>query len=188
VSVRVGPRRAVFFDRDGTLNVDHGYVHDPAQFAWIPGAVEAVRACNAAGLLVFVITNQAGVAHGYYPESAVTRLHDWMAATLHAHGARIDAFEYCPHHPEARLDAYRRVCSCRKPAPGMIHKLGQSWSADVPGSIVIGDKPSDVGAAEAAGARGFLYTGGRLDDFLQLCLAGASPRADRDGSLSVKRG
>lgn len=164
-------RPAVFFDRDGVLNVDRGYAHLPEQIEWMPGAIGAVRSCNEAGYLVFVVTNQAGVAHGYYPESDVERLHAWMLEELLSHGARVDAFEYCPHHPDARLTAYRRICNCRKPGAGMVARLVEAWSVDPSASFLIGDKPTDLGAAHAAGIRGFLYAGGPVDAFVDSCRA-----------------
>lgn len=177
MTLPIAPRAAVFFDRDGVLNVDRGYVHAPEQFAWIDGAIDAVRACNESGLLVFVVTNQAGVAHGYYPESDVTRLHAWMSAALHAQGAHVDEFAYCPHHPQARLDAYRQSCACRKPAAGMILSLCTRWPIDLASSFLVGDKDTDLAAAEAAGLPGFLYRGGSLDEFVATCRAALPVRA-----------
>ena len=114
------PNKAIFFDRDGTLNVDVHYLHEPADFVWVEGAIEAIRWANEHGYLVIVVTNQSGIARGYYDEAAVHRLHDWMNEELARQGARIDAFYYCPHHPAGRVPAYTRICDCRKPAPGML--------------------------------------------------------------------
>ncbi len=165
------PRRAAFLDRDGVLIEDDGYPHDPALVRWVPGAAAALRALNQAGYWVFVVTNQSGVARGLYPEAAVPALHGWMNAQLAAQGAHIDAFEYCPHHPEAPLPAFRQACACRKPAPGMLLKLLQSWPVLRAGSFMVGDRESDMAAAAAAGLPGHLFPGGALDGFLLPLLA-----------------
>lgn len=160
-------RPAVFLDRDGVLNVDHGYVHRPADFEWIAGAQDAIRLCNDRGYFVFVVSNQAGVAHGLYDEQDVLSLHGWIGDALAAHGAHIDAFEYCPHHPEGRVEAYRRSCDRRKPGPRMLRDLLQRWPVDASRSLMIGDKDIDMAAAEAAGIRGHLFKGGNLLEFVE---------------------
>jgi D-glycero-D-manno-heptose 1,7-bisphosphate phosphatase len=145
-------RPAVFLDRDGTLNVEVNYLHREEDFVWIPGAPEAVRRLNAAGLLVFVVTNQAGVAHGYYDEGAVERLHRFMQASLAASGARVDAFYYSPYHPQGRGDAvYRRDSPCRKPATGMFEEALQAWPVDPARSFVVGDRNTDIEAGRTLG-------------------------------------
>ena len=173
-SMRAGispmPNKAIFFDRDGTLNVDVHYLHDPAAFVWIPGAVDAVRFANAHGYLVIVITNQSGVARGYFGEADVQRLHNWMNEDLRAHGAWIDAFYYCPHHPDGADAMYRQECGCRKPAPGMILRALREHDIDPHASLLIGDGARDVQAAERAGVRGVRYTGGDLCSLLQHAL------------------
>jgi D-glycero-D-manno-heptose 1,7-bisphosphate phosphatase len=157
------PRPAAFLDRDGVLIVDDGYPHDPAKVQWIPGAWQAVRRLNEAGYFVFVVTNQAGVGRGYYTEETVRRLHRWMAAEMAKAGAHIDAFEYCPHHPEAEVAAYRRSCNRRKPGPGMILDLMAHWPVEREGSFMIGDRSTDVAAAAAAGLPGHLFPSDDLD-------------------------
>ena len=158
------PNKAIFFDRDGTLNVDVHYLHDPADFVWIKGAIAAIRWANTHGYLVIVVTNQSGIARGYYDEDAVRHLHDWMNAELAAHGAHIDAFYYCPHHTEGSVPAYVKQCDCRKPASGMILRAIAEHEIDPAVSFLFGDAASDVTAAEAAGVRGVRYTGGSLLD------------------------
>lgn len=155
-------RGAVIFDRDGVLNVDTNYVHRPDQVQWIDGAIEAVKAVNDAGLFAFVATNQAGVAHGYYPEEQIGVLHDWMSDQMALHGAHIDAFVYSPFHPQGTLKPYRRVSDCRKPGAGMLTRLFDMFDVDRSRSIMIGDKPSDVAAANSAGIQGMLFDGGNL--------------------------
>ena len=158
------PNKAIFFDRDGTLNVDVHYLHDPAYFVWVEGAIDAIRWANVHGYLVIVVTNQSGIARCYYDEDAVRHLHDWMNAELAAHGAHIDAFYYCPHHTEGSVPAYVKQCDCRKPAPGMILRAIVEHDIDPAASFLFGDAASDVTAAEAAGVRGVHYAGGSLLD------------------------
>jgi D-glycero-D-manno-heptose 1,7-bisphosphate phosphatase len=160
-------RRAVFLDRDGTLNHDTGYVHRIADFHWLPGAVNAIRALNERGYYVFVVTNQSGVARGLYDEAAIRDLHDWMNGELRAAGARIDDMRYCPHHPEASVAAYRTTCSCRKPAPGMLLDLMKTWPVIQEGSIMIGDHESDLAAGRAAGIASAIVPPGELESFVE---------------------
>ena len=156
-------RGAVIFDRDGVLNEEVGYAYRPSQIRWVEGAMAAVKAVNAAGLFAFVATNQSGVARGYYCESDVVALHDWMNAELGREaGAHIDAFVYCPFHPEAKIEAYRRDASCRKPQPGMILELLDRFPVDPQRTLMIGDKDSDLAAARAAGVKGLLFEGGSV--------------------------
>ena len=157
---------AAFFDRDGVINRDHGYVGSADRFELVEGAARAIRLCREAGYLVFVVTNQAGVAHGHFEEEAVEALHDHMRALLVLGGAQLDDIRYCPHHPEAKRPAYRSACSCRKPEAGMILDLAKSWSVDLTHSFLIGDKESDLEAAAHAHMRGFLYRDGPLDLFV----------------------
>lgn len=161
-------RPTLFLDRDGVLNVDHGYVHRWEDFDWIPGAREAVRRFNEAGWLVIVITNQSGIGRGYYTEGEMHALHQHMQAGLAEAGARIDAFYYCPQHPEAASEAYRHPDPPdRKPNPGMILRALSEWPVDRDGSVMVGDKPADIEAALRAGIRGLLFEAGNLDAFLR---------------------
>ena len=164
------PQPAIFLDRDGTLNHDSGYVYRIADFHWLPGAVNAVRALNARGYYVFVVTNQSGVARGLYDEAAVHDLHDWMNGELRAAGAQIDDFRYCPHHPDASIAAYRAVCSCRKPAAGMLLDLMKAWPVLREGSIMIGDRESDAAAGTAAGIASAIVPPGGLEDYVERML------------------
>jgi D-glycero-D-manno-heptose 1,7-bisphosphate phosphatase len=160
-------RPAVFLDRDGVLNLDHGYVHAPERFEWTPGARQAVKRLNDAGYYLFVVTNQAGVARGLYGERDVVDLHRWMAQDLASAGASIDDWRYCPYHPDGSVEAYRAAHDWRKPEPGMILDLLERWSVDREGSFLIGDKESDIEAAAAAGLPGHLFPGGDLLVFLE---------------------
>ncbi|MBR1092716.1 HAD family hydrolase [Bradyrhizobium manausense] len=163
-------RPAVFFDRDGVLNHDAGYLFEASKFKWIDGAREAVRLVNEAGYFAFVVTNQSGVARGLYEESDVQALHRWMAGELAAVGAHIDAFEYCPDHPEAPLERYRRDSHRRKPRPGMITDLMQRFPIAADRSFLIGDQERDLEAARAAGIRGLLFQAGNLATFVREAL------------------
>jgi D-glycero-D-manno-heptose 1,7-bisphosphate phosphatase len=167
-AARGGQRRrpAVFLDRDGTLNDDIGYVHRIADFRWLPGAMNAIRRLNESGYLVFVVTNQSGVARGMYDEAAVNDLHHWMVKELGAAGARIDDIRYCPHHPEGSTAAYRTACSCRKPAAGMLLNLMNVWPVIQEASIMIGDRESDAAAGRAAGIASAIVPAGGLESFV----------------------
>jgi D-glycero-D-manno-heptose 1,7-bisphosphate phosphatase len=154
---KAAARPAAFFDRDGVLNVDRGYAHKPEQLEWIEGAPESVHLLNEAGYYVFVITNQSGVARGYYDEAAVTAFHAHMQDELKLHGAHIDAFYYCPHHPEGIVKSLALVCDCRKPRTGMLEQAVREWSVDVGRSFLIGDKDDDVAAAAAFNIRAIKF-------------------------------
>ncbi|OMI12921.1 D,D-heptose 1,7-bisphosphate phosphatase [Bradyrhizobium brasilense] len=163
-------RPAVFFDRDGVLNEDSGYVFEASQLRWIPGAAEAVKAVNRAGYWAFVVTNQSGVARGLYEETHVRALHNHMKKELAKLGAHIDAFEYCPYHPLGSVERYRRVSNRRKPAPGMITDLIHRFQVDARRSFLVGDKQTDLEAARRAGVTGHLFSGVNLEEFVRFLL------------------
>ncbi|WP_303725876.1 D-glycero-beta-D-manno-heptose 1,7-bisphosphate 7-phosphatase [Anaerovibrio lipolyticus] len=159
--------KAVFFDRDGTLNEEVHYLHKIEDFKWIEGAIDAIKYCNDNGYLAIVITNQSGVARGYYPESDIMKLYDWMNDDLAKHGAHLDGIYYCPHHPTGKVREYAIDCDCRKPKPGMLFKAQKDHNIDLKSSYLIGDGVRDVECAEAAGVKGIRYTGGNLLEFLK---------------------
>ncbi len=159
-------RQALFLDRDGVINVDHGWVGTRERFEWISGAVEAIRMATEAGWHVFVVTNQSGVARGHYDEAAVRSLHAWMTDEVRRHGGTIDDIRYCPFHEEAVLPAYRRASDWRKPEPGMILDLMRKWELDPALCVLVGDQPRDIEAAGAAGIAGHLFPGGDLASFV----------------------
>lgn len=163
---RVVHRPALFLDRDGVVNVDHGYVGTRERFEWTPGAREAIRAATDAGWHVFVVTNQSGVARGHYDEAAVIALHRWMADEVRRAGGTIDDIRYCPFHEDAVVPAYRRASDWRKPAPGMLLDLMRAWELDPARCVLVGDQDSDMAAARAAGIAGERFTGGNLAEFV----------------------
>ncbi|MCG7360612.1 HAD-IIIA family hydrolase [Roseomonas sp. ACRSG] len=157
-------RPVLFLDRDGVLNHDHGWVGTRERFEWIEGAVEAIARATAAGWHVFVVTNQSGVARGFYDEAAVGAMLEWMADTARLHGGTIDDWRFCPFHPEAPLPAYRKTSDWRKPAPGMLQDLLRAWEPAETPRLLVGDQPTDLQAAAAAGVKGHLFTGGNLQE------------------------
>lgn len=144
-------RPALFLDRDGVINVDHGYVHTPEEFQFIEGIFDLVAAANRADYLVVVVTNQAGIGRGYYSEAQFHELSLWMRGKFVEHGGQIDGVYFCPYHPEHGIGEYRRESEFRKPAPGMLLQAQSELGIDMAKSIFIGDKPSDMAAGRAAG-------------------------------------
>ena len=155
-------KKAIFFDRDGTLNEEVHFLHKIEDFVWTEGAIEAIKFCNDHNYLAIVITNQSGVARGYYPEENIMKLHQWMNDQLKGHGAHLDGIYYCPHHPEGIIGKYALKCNCRKPLPGMLLRAEKDFDIDMAKSYLIGDGARDVECAEAAGVKGIRYTGGNL--------------------------
>lgn len=172
---RDGPLRpAVFFDRDGVLNQDLGYVGEIERFHWTRTAVAAVKLVNARGYLAFVVSNQSGVARGFYDGAAVRALHEHMQRELRAHGAHLDDIRFCPHHPDGTVEPYAMTCSCRKPEAGMLLDLIAAWRVDAARSLLVGDKPSDLAAARAAGIPAIFFDGSDLEALLRAHLPGPS--------------
>lgn len=160
-------RPAIFFDRDGTLNINHGYVHTPEKFEWTPKAPEAIRWANQQGYWVFVVTNQAGIARGYYTGMQFLEFTQWIDQQLVAENAYIDHTFYCPHHPEGTVEPYNVVCECRKPKTGMLKQAVERFEVDLGRSLMVGDKDLDVQAAENFGIPGFKYEQGSLLDLIK---------------------
>ena len=153
-------RPAVFLDRDGTLVEEVPYLHDPARVALL-GGVGALARLAAAGYALVVVTNQAGVARGLYDEAAVDAVHRRLAELLAGAGVRLDAVLHCPHHPEGTVPGYARRCRCRKPGPGMLEAAADRLGLDLAASFMVGNQPTDVGAAVAAGVTPLYVTTGQ---------------------------
>jgi D-glycero-D-manno-heptose 1,7-bisphosphate phosphatase len=160
-------RPALFLDRDGVLNLDHGYVGSRDRWEWVQNAREAVALATAHGWHVFLVTNQAGVARGLYGEADVDALLVWVADELRRAGGTLDDWRYCPYHTEAKIDAYRRDSEWRKPAPGMLVDLMRVWDVEPRHCLMVGDRDIDMQAAAAAGVRGALFPGGDLLAFVK---------------------
>lgn len=144
-------RKAAFLDRDGVINVDHGYVYRWEDFAFVPGAVESLRRLQASGYALVIVTNQSGIARGYYDEAALQRLHEALREHLARQGVTLAAIDYCPHLPDASVARYALDCDCRKPAPGMLLRTAEALGLDLAASLMFGDKPSDIEAGRRAG-------------------------------------
>jgi D-glycero-D-manno-heptose 1,7-bisphosphate phosphatase len=153
-------KRAVFLDRDGTLLEEAGYLDRLERLVFFPYSVDAVRLLNRAGFAIVIVTNQAGIARGIFKEAFVADAHRHIAHRLAAGGARIDAFYYCPHHPEAVVAAYRQSCDCRKPQSGLFTRAAAEHDLALDRSFVIGDRWHDLEAGQRVGARGILVRTG----------------------------
>ena len=151
---------AVFLDRDGTLIEEVGYLDRLDRIAFYPWSIDAVKLLNRAGFRVVVVTNQSGVARGMFDERFVAEAHDFIDARLREGGAAIDRFYYCPHHPDAPIEAYRRQCECRKPRQGMPRRAQEELELDLERSFVVGDRWFDVELAQGFGGRGVLVRTG----------------------------
>jgi D-glycero-D-manno-heptose 1,7-bisphosphate phosphatase len=153
-------RPAIFMDRDGTLSHEVGYVNHLSRFKLFSWTVDAVRLINRSDFLAIVVTNQAGVARGYFPESLIHEVHASLHASMDAGGARLDAVYFCPHHPSVGPAPYRLDCDCRKPRPGLLKRAEQELGADLERSWVVGDRLGDMQLAWSVGARGALVKSG----------------------------
>lgn len=153
-------RRAVFLDRDGTINLEKDYLHRVEDFAFVPGAPEAIRRLREAGFLVLVVTNQSGVARGYFGMEEVEALHRHLQRELERFGTAVDGFYVCPHHPTEGQGEYRRRCDCRKGEPGLLLQAAAEHRVDLDASFMVGDKAADVLAGERAGCRSILVLSG----------------------------
>lgn len=157
-------------DRDGVLNEDTGYPGSSTDIVWMSGAFDALARLRQLGYRVVIVTNQSGIARGFFSEEDVQALHAWMADIIMQHGGAISAFYYCPFHPDAIVTDYRRDHFDRKPKPGMLLKALGEFPTDISRSFMIGDRDSDMEAAAAAGIRGHKFPGGDLAAFLSTFL------------------
>ncbi len=154
------PRPAVFLDRDGTINEQMGYINHTCRFHLLPRAAEAIKRLNDAGIPVVVISNQSGLARGYFPEELLLAVHEKMSRLLAEHEAHVDGIYYCPHHPEAKKEEFREACSCRKPKPGLILQAAEEMDLAPEQSFVVGDRWSDIKTAANCGAKSILVRTG----------------------------
>ncbi|WP_192458784.1 D-glycero-beta-D-manno-heptose 1,7-bisphosphate 7-phosphatase [Musicola keenii] len=141
---------AIFLDRDGTINVDHGYVHEIDQFQFIDGVIDAMRELKQMGFALVLVTNQSGIARGKFTEEQFMQLTEWMDWSLADRGVDLDGIYFCPHHPDAGEGEYRQQCDCRKPQPGMLVSAQRYLHIDMTASYMVGDKVEDMQAAIAA--------------------------------------
>lgn len=170
--------RAVFLDRDGTINVEKEYLHRIEEFSFIPGAPEAIRLLKDAGFLVIVVTNQSGIARAFFDEAAVHNLHRHMDAELAGIGTAVDGYYFCPHHPSHGTGEYLTTCDCRKPLPGMLLEAARDFSIELGSSYIIGDKLSDIEAGRAAGCCPLLVRTGYGEQEEERIPAGVAVYAD----------
>jgi D-glycero-D-manno-heptose 1,7-bisphosphate phosphatase len=154
------PTPAVFLDRDGTINEQMGYINHVSRFVMLPGTVQAVRLLNTNGYLTIVVSNQSGVARGYFPIELVDQVHRQMISQLAGQDARIDGVFFCPHHPDGVVSEYAVSCECRKPKPGLIEKARRQFDIDMSGSFVVGDQCKDIELAAQCGMPGILVRTG----------------------------
>lgn len=171
----LAPKPALFLDRDGIINVDRGYVHRQEDFEWIDGAIDCIRHFHHSGWLIFIVTNQSGIARGFYTLKDLETLHSWMLKTIEAGGGKVDKIYYCPYHPEAIIPALKKDSFDRKPKPGMIIQAMSEFPVIKSQSFLIGDKSTDIEAAHNAGIAGFRFDGeacnGNLHTFAEWALA-----------------
>ena len=154
------PTPAVFLDRDGTISDEVGYINHLSRLRVFPWSGEAIHKLNLTGRPVIVVTNQSGVARGYFSEKLVRQIHKKIADELAAHEARVDAYYYCPHHPSGRVAAYRKDCQCRKPSPGMVMEAAEKFHINLSVSYVVGDSYRDMQLGFNAGTRTILLMTG----------------------------
>jgi len=158
---------AVFLDRDGTINVDVGYLKHPDQLVLLPHAIDGLRLLSDNGLLLVIVTNQSGIARGLIPPERLPVIQQAFLDLMHSNGIPIAGYYACPHYPDAKLPEYRSICACRKPAPGLVHQAARELDIDLQSSYVVGDKASDVQLAHNTGARGILVLTGEGEKYQQ---------------------
>jgi len=149
-------KKAIFLDRDGTINIDKEYVYKIVDFEFLPGVKDALILLCQAGYRLVIISNQSGVARGYYSEEDIWTLHNWLLETLASDGIIIAGIYYCPHHPKAHIEAYRMECGCRKPGLDLFHKAISELKLDINHSIAIGNKMRDLQICRYSDCRGYL--------------------------------
>ena len=170
--------KAVFLDRDGTINVEKHYLYRIEEFEFLPGVIEGLKLLQNSGYLLVIISNQSGIARGYYTEKDLLLLNKWMIDLLNNQGIDISAFYYCPHHPKAKIVKYRKECTCRKPALGLYEKAIKDLDIDVKSSWAIGDKIRDCSICEVMGCRGILIENNESNEVINQVKAGEFKRLE----------
>lgn len=165
-------KKAIFLDRDGTINVEKGYLYKIEDFEFIGGAINGLRLLQDAGYLLIIITNQSGIARGYYTEEDYHKLNDWMINTLHKNGITLSAVYCCPHHPEAKKPEYRIRCTCRKPKLGLYKQAVHDFNINLDDSYAIGDKIRDCAICKSTGCHGFLIADNERADIIEAVKSG----------------
>lgn len=160
MKIGAGDRIGIFLDRDGTISEEVGYINHIDRFKLLPNTIEAINLLNKNNLLAIVVTNQAGVARGYFTEDMIGLVHEELKRLLKERSAYLDAIYYCPHHPDASDEQYKKDCECRKPKPGMLKKASIDLGIDLRRSYIIGDKISDIEMGHRVGAKGILVLTG----------------------------
>ena len=159
--------KAVFLDRDGTINVEKNYLHKIEDFEFLPGVIEGLSLLNNAGYKLIIVTNQSGIGRGYYTENDFVTLNNWMLDELKSHGIIISKVYYCPHLPDAKVEKYRMDCECRKPKLGMYNQAIRDFDIDLSQSFVIGDKIRDCAICEQTDCRGFLIANNEKSEIIE---------------------
>jgi D-glycero-D-manno-heptose 1,7-bisphosphate phosphatase len=181
----MGKRKAVFLDRDGTVNVEVQYLSKTSDFQLIPGVAPALKRLKEAGFLLVVVTNQSGIGRGYYDEEALAAIHAHMQAELTNLGAAIDACYFCPHHPVHALGDYKKECGCRKPLSGMLRQAAEDLDIDLSASFMIGDKLTDVQAGINAGCTSLMVLTGYGSSQAAGCLAQVNTYPDLSAAVDA---
>jgi D-glycero-D-manno-heptose 1,7-bisphosphate phosphatase len=164
--------KAVFLDRDGTINVEKNYLHKVQDFEFLPDAVEGMKILQDAGFLLIIVTNQSGIGRGYYTEEDFQILNDWMLGVLEENGVHITDVLYCPHLPDAGIEKYRKICDCRKPALGMFKQAVSKHNIDLNVSWAVGDKLRDCSICEKSDCRGILVGHNEKPEIIQAVMDG----------------
>ncbi len=181
-------KQAVFLDRDGVICREEGYISDPRRLQLLPGSGDAIRLFNRNAITTVVITNQSGVARGFFPEGAIAEMNRAMTERLEEQGACLDGIYYCPHHPEGIIESFRKVCDCRKPATGLLTRAARDHGIDLSRSYLVGDKRSDMECACRAGVKGILVLTGYGAEEYRLMSPASGSETGLCGGRSAGRG
>jgi len=175
--------KAIFLDRDGTINVEKKYLYKIEDFEFLPGVVEALRKLQDAGFLLIIITNQSGIGRGFYTENDFKKLNNWMVSILKDQGVTINAVYYCPHFPGAKIKKYCKDCECRKPRLGMYNQAIKDYDLDISKCYAVGDKIRDCAICEKTECRGFLIENNEQPDVIEKVNKGKIERIKYSANL-----